>query len=244
MVIDTSTRLNRVKDHLLNYISANQLQQGDRLPSEADMSKELGVSRNTIREAYITLEAEGIINRRHGVGTFVERSPKIKESLLDELLGFPQLIKLAGYTLDFRLLSVEKIIPQEEVCNALQMSEEKEILRVKFLLLSNEFPTVYLIDHFSPEIDYSKFNWDEFNGYMLDFISTSLNISELKMQSRILAVNINDEVAENLQIKEEQPIIHIQSTAHSFDDRPLTYTTIFLNPNYIEIDIARTFRHQ
>ncbi|KAA3661703.1 MAG: GntR family transcriptional regulator [Chloroflexi bacterium] len=244
MAIDTSTRLNRVKDYLLNYISTSQLGRGDRLPSEAEMSKELGVSRNTIREAYITLEAEGIINRRHGVGTFVERSPMIKESLRDELLGFPQRIKMAGYTSDFRLLSVQNVIAPPKVYDALQVAPEQEVLRVEFLLLANDLPTVFLIDHFSPEVDHSKFDWDQFDGTMLNFISDSLEMPELQMHSRISAINASQEVAEQLQLEAGKPIIHIQSRVDSLDERPLTYTMVYLNPNYIEIDITRNFRHK
>ena len=61
MTITTDTRLNQVKAYMLNYISKNKLKRNDQLPSEASIAKELGVSRNTLREAYVTLENEGVI---------------------------------------------------------------------------------------------------------------------------------------------------------------------------------------
>ena len=58
MAITTDTRLNQVKAHMLNYISQNNLKRNDQLPSEASIAKDLGVSRNTLREAYVLLKTK------------------------------------------------------------------------------------------------------------------------------------------------------------------------------------------
>lgn len=44
---------------------------GDRLPSEAELGARLGVSRSSIREAIRTLQALGVVETRHGSGTYV-----------------------------------------------------------------------------------------------------------------------------------------------------------------------------
>jgi GntR family transcriptional regulator len=106
MVIKPSTRVNQVKAHLLNYIEQNRLMRNDQLPSEASIATALGVSRNTLREAYIALESEGIIIRRHGIGTFVAHSPVIRDSLTD-FYSFAQIIQDSGYTPVFKTLSMQ-----------------------------------------------------------------------------------------------------------------------------------------
>jgi DNA-binding FadR family transcriptional regulator len=57
-----------VQDRVKAYILAQGLKPGDRLPSEHQLSKGLGVSRTVVREAMRGLEATGIIETRHGVG--------------------------------------------------------------------------------------------------------------------------------------------------------------------------------
>ncbi|HEY2978746.1 MAG TPA: GntR family transcriptional regulator, partial [Burkholderiaceae bacterium] len=52
-------------------IRAGRLQQGDKLPTEAAIMGEFGVSRTVVREAISKLQAAGLVHTRHGVGTFV-----------------------------------------------------------------------------------------------------------------------------------------------------------------------------
>ena len=47
------------------------LQPGDRLPSEAVLTQQAQVACMTLRQALATLVHEGVLERRHGVGTFV-----------------------------------------------------------------------------------------------------------------------------------------------------------------------------
>ena len=44
---------------------------GDKLPTEAEIMGEFGVSRTVVREAISKMQAAGLVQTRHGVGTFV-----------------------------------------------------------------------------------------------------------------------------------------------------------------------------
>ena len=59
--------LNAIKEH----ISENNLQPGDPLLPENELAKNLGVSRNSVREAIKALESLGIVETRRGIGIFV-----------------------------------------------------------------------------------------------------------------------------------------------------------------------------
>jgi len=64
-----------VVDRIERMISGKQINVGDQLPGERDMAEKFGVSRLVIREAIRTLEARGVIDVRHGSGTFVKGMP-------------------------------------------------------------------------------------------------------------------------------------------------------------------------
>jgi GntR family transcriptional regulator len=56
---------------LRGAIESGVLRPGDRLPPLRDLADEVGVNANTLRAAYAKLEADGLIETRHGSGTFV-----------------------------------------------------------------------------------------------------------------------------------------------------------------------------
>lgn len=61
----------RIAAHVRELIENHQLQPGERLPAERELAERLGVSRIPVREAMRTLAAQGLIDIRHGQGTFV-----------------------------------------------------------------------------------------------------------------------------------------------------------------------------
>ncbi len=61
----------QIQEAIKQYILDNRLQDGDKLPSENNLSKQLGVSRNSVREAVQSLASLGIIEVRRGSGLYV-----------------------------------------------------------------------------------------------------------------------------------------------------------------------------
>ena len=56
---------------LLDFFQAQDFSEGDRLPNERDLAKLLGISRPSLREAAQTLQAQGYLSIKHGVGVFI-----------------------------------------------------------------------------------------------------------------------------------------------------------------------------
>lgn len=67
------TVVDAVAEKLIHYISVNELEEGDKLPSERELIQIIGVSRLAIREGLSMLKAIGLIEARHGKGIFVKR---------------------------------------------------------------------------------------------------------------------------------------------------------------------------
>ena len=64
------------------------LHDGDgRLPPERELAADLGISRRALRRAFEVLEAEGLIWRQQGKGTFVGNRPSVADDLARDLAG-------------------------------------------------------------------------------------------------------------------------------------------------------------
>ncbi|MCI7262822.1 MAG: GntR family transcriptional regulator [Clostridium sp.] len=73
-----------VVDRITNEIISGELQPGDRLPTEPELSAKYGVGRNSVREAIKQLQAFGILYIRRADGTFVTES--YQQPMLDPML--------------------------------------------------------------------------------------------------------------------------------------------------------------
>lgn len=75
----------RIALHVRGLIEARELRPGERLPPERELARMLGVSRIPVREAMRTLAAQGLIDIRHGHGTFV--AARSLEAAVHQLAG-------------------------------------------------------------------------------------------------------------------------------------------------------------
>ncbi len=69
----------KVSEQILRAIIEENYEVGDRLPPERELSEQMGVSRNSIREALGTLQALNIVSSHAGSGTYIENVPDSKE---------------------------------------------------------------------------------------------------------------------------------------------------------------------
>ncbi|GAB5456976.1 MAG: FadR/GntR family transcriptional regulator [Henriciella sp.] len=62
---------------LRDMITSGKLEDGARLPSQKQIEDDAGVSRTVVREAIAALQAEGLVDVKHGVGIFVQNTRKV-----------------------------------------------------------------------------------------------------------------------------------------------------------------------
>jgi len=76
-----------VLQQIIRELENKKLRIGDRLPPERDLTKTIGVSRSTLREAFRVLEQQGIIETKPGDGRYIVGLPNLgnKQNLLESL---------------------------------------------------------------------------------------------------------------------------------------------------------------
>lgn len=63
----------QVLERLRAHVTEAGLSAGDRLPAERDLAASLGVSRASVKQAIVVLEVQGLVEARHGGGTYLVR---------------------------------------------------------------------------------------------------------------------------------------------------------------------------
>lgn len=76
----------QVMQRLREHVAASGLRTGDRLPPERKLAEQLGVSRASVKQAIVVLEVQGLVEVRHGGGTYLRRE-SLEAEPVDELVA-------------------------------------------------------------------------------------------------------------------------------------------------------------
>src|SRR5690606_33033019 len=122
------TLSDEVVEQLTEKIHSGSLEVGKKLPTESEFVEAFGVSRSVIREAISQLQARGLVETRHGVGTFV-REFVMKESIFDRSTMAP------GTTEDLAaVLEVRACLESEAAGLAAQRRTEQQLVQLEQIL--------------------------------------------------------------------------------------------------------------
>ena len=141
------TLYHQIMRGLTERIESGEIRVGDRLPSEADLVAEFGVSRTTARRALDELRRKGLVRREPGRGTFLA-SPRLRSNLA-YLHSFSEEIERWGYTPGARLILQEERAADEEVAARLGVEVGERVLFVRRLRLADERP-IFVCDSHLP----------------------------------------------------------------------------------------------
>jgi GntR family transcriptional regulator len=126
------TKQSHTRQRVLDLIE--RLGVGTAIPSERQLSADLGVSRLTLRAALDDLAREGYLIRRRGSGTYVQH-PKIAQELT--ITSFSDDMRRRGMTPGSRTLSMNTVLAGARLGRFLNVSPSEQIVVVKRLRLAD-----------------------------------------------------------------------------------------------------------
>ena len=140
-MVDAGLPLYRqIKADLLERIKGGQLEPGARVESEFELMAHYGVSRATIRQALGQLVAEGYLEIRRGLGTFVA-TPKMEQGL-GGFYSFSREIEARGMRPGTRVLGIGVEGASRTVATALGVDAGTPVVALRRLRLADEEPLI------------------------------------------------------------------------------------------------------
>ncbi|HWS37161.1 MAG TPA: FadR/GntR family transcriptional regulator [Actinoplanes sp.] len=116
-------------DKIKEMIASGRLAPGDRLPREADLAAQLGLSRNSLREAVRALALINVLDVRQGAGTYVT---SLAPSLLSEAISF--MVDLQHDTSMLEFLEVRRLLEPAATGMAAYRMSDRDIAGLTDLL--------------------------------------------------------------------------------------------------------------
>jgi DNA-binding GntR family transcriptional regulator len=213
---------------LTEQIESGEIGVGDRLPSEADLVSDFGVSRTTARRALDELRRQGLVRREPGRGTFLA-SPRLRSNLA-YLHSFTEEIERWGYTPGARLVSREERTADEEVAARLEIGVGERVLFVRRLRLADERP-IFVCDSHLPVGRFPALKDADYGAISLSRLFEESTGRKVEYSRQwIGAATATPDVAALLEIPAGVPVLKVRRITLVTGDAPIELVEAHFHP--------------
>jgi len=211
---------------------------GFRLPSEPVLSKQLGVSRATLREAMRTFETQGLIRRRQGAGTFVVGKIPVIDSGLEVLESLQTMAARINLDVTPGEITITEFVAGEELAAVLSVPVGHRLVRVSRVMRADSRPVAYLEDTLPEDVLHAEELTGKFNGSVLDYL---LQRGDPLTTSRadISAINATAEVAKMLEVQRDDVLLQFVTRLYTSSGKIVDCSTSYFLPGYFKFHVVR-----
>lgn len=231
----------RVANAIREQVQSGQLARGVQLRGEIPFARELGVSRQTLREATRLLTREGLLTIRHGAGTFVADVPGYLSSPLDIMNSLSGLIRERGGEARVEGLKVRRIPATVQIATALAVPEASPVAEIARVRLIGAKPLAVAYDYIALlEADWKMTLIKAFDGESIyRFMATQLQRPMVSSESSVTAVACNRKHAGLLHVKVGFPLLLMREVHFDAQRHRGLYSVIYHNSSHMEFTVIR-----
>lgn len=223
----------QVEQMLRKLISQEEYRNGKKLPNEIEMSRQLGIARNTIRQAINKLVLEGLLERKKGYGTTV--STRMVSSVSSNWPSFSKEMATLGIKVKDYELHSSFVAASEELATFFGVKEGTKLLKLARLRGSEEKPIVYFISYFNPAIGISGV--EDFSQPLYQILERDYSIKVKVSREEITAILSDDLLIEKFELNEIEPILKRKRFVYDVNSLPVEYNIGFYRANSFKYTI-------
>jgi len=208
---------------------------GERLPRESVLAEKLGISRTQLRDILASLEREGFITRRHGVGTIINRHVLNVQTRMDIEVEFLDMIRQSGHEPAVAFVRVSDGTADAQVAAQLRIPEDTPIIRIARLCTADGRPAIYCEDVVEKAKLQRPYTTEELRQPIFDFLQNVCGISSYLDLTDLRPVAADAALADVFQVPQGTPLLNMEEVDYDIDGRP-----VFCSSEYF---VDGIFRH-
>ncbi|ETF00999.1 GntR family transcriptional regulator [Advenella kashmirensis W13003] len=212
----------QMETYIRGLIDQGVLGAGDQVPTEVELAHQFNVSRMTANKAITLLREQGILTRTAGLGTFV--TPRQTEVPIMDIVDLHEEIKNNGGHYHAEIIHQEYRTIYGDAAWWLGIPAGHSVAYLEVLHFDNDVPT--LLEQRYVKADYAKqflrqdFTKKTATAYLLDHYPLS------EIEQSIEAVNVDESIAQLLQINPSQACLRISRRTWS-KDQLISHANLF-----------------
>jgi GntR family transcriptional regulator len=231
----------RVADALREQIASGRFKAGARLISEVALAKSLEISRPTLREAIRILAREGLLDIKHGVGTFVADEHRLIWSRLDSMRSFTDLIRSVGGEPGDSQLKVQRTSAADDVAEALDILPGTTVGLVKRVRLIDGKPLAIANEYVAlprPDHDFALLKTFP-GGSLYNFLRDRCGVTLARSSVVIAAVAADPARAKLLKVAPGTPLLLLREPHYDLSGRPVLFAVNYHNSDLVRFTLTR-----
>lgn len=194
-----------------------------RIPTEPELCEEYGVSRITVRRAVEELEAEGLLIRRQGKGTFVtEKAAKVAEKAV---YSFNEACRAMGKEASTRVIGARTEKATAEDMAGLNLPENSRVVEIDRVRYADGEAVLLERNHFPMALSYLLES--NLKGSIYELLRT-YGVKPSWASKKISLIEADENKASLLGIKEGTSLILVQEVVYDQKDRPLHVSHLYV----------------
>jgi GntR family transcriptional regulator len=211
-----------VRRQILDRIAKGEWKPGERLPSEPELAKRLGVGISTIRAGVGDLCAARVLNRIQGKGTFVARHDLTRHQYYFSNVYDRNGQKAATAR---EIISVELVTPDDATRATLALEQRKSqkvfVLNALLRLEGDPFGTMTILlpEWLFPRFRKSDLAQTDENIYSM--YQRKFGVTVLSMDERVYAGLAGAKTGRMLKLAANEPVMHVDRVTYTFNDVPV-----------------------
>lgn len=213
---------------LRKLIESPEYQAGKLLPIEVELSKQLAISRTTLRQALNKLVYEGLLIRKKGVGTKVVEHKSVS-SKSKNWLSFSQEMEARGVTIKNFELHISWVFPDEKLANFFEIKTDKKILKLIRLRGKPDGPFVYFESYFHPRVGLT--GEEDFKRPLYEMLEKEHAVVASISKEEISAILADKLIAGKLENEVGSPVLLRKRFVYDKAERPIEYNLGYYKAN-------------
>jgi GntR family transcriptional regulator len=209
----------RIQNTIRQRIESGKLKPGDVVDSERELAKNHSVSLMTARHALADLAREGVVERRHGSGTFVA-PPKIH---FNKLLSYTEQMTSLGLAIRSKIVSSGIVNRESEIAARLGLSPTGRLVRIERVRAAGDEPVAHEICYLSAEDFPTLMDAPLDKTSLFKSLERECGIELAYADEEIDATHADHRIAELLEIPRGTPLLRIRSLIFSSKGRATVY---------------------
>jgi GntR family transcriptional regulator len=230
-----------VRQQLVADLEA-RYQPGDRLAAEPELATAYGVSRPTMREVLRTLESDGLVQRVHGVGTFVTRTETAVTSRFDLDLGVTEAVVAANKRLDIQILRIADDHADADVAERLEVPLGVPVLAVERVIRADDVPAAHALDVIPGAVLAAAGTARYDGGSVYRFLEERCGLELAGGIADVTAVNAGRGLARQLGVAPGAALLRMEQVERTAEELTVLYSREHYVPTVFNLSVRRVRR--